>query len=757
MSDTLLKQKANFGTAPVFMTAISTILGAILFLRFGYAVAFQGFFGAIAIIIVGHLVTIPTALAVAEIATNRKVQGGGAYYIISRSFGLNIGAAIGIALFLSQAISVAFYVIAFAESFIPFAEFIIELNPSLENYSYLIMNKKIIGIIMMIFLSILMLTKGANIGMNLLYYVVAILFTSLVMFFMGGPIEGHNFDQIAWLTKDVAIATGRNEQMNDWFYMFTIVFPAFTGIAAGLGLSGDLKDPKKSIPKGTLLATGVGIVVYIAVALKLVLSASLEDLATDQLIMSKIAIWGPIIPIGLGCAAISSALGSVMVAPRTLQALGVDEIFPTLMLNNWLSRNKKNTIEPINASIVSCVIAFFFVIIGDIDLVARVIAMFFMVTYGAICLISLLEHFSADPSYRPTFRSRWYISLLGASLSFWLMFKMDTTYAVISVTFMIIIYIYISKYNTSQGGIIKLFKGVLFQLSRQLQIFVRKKEYNNTDDHWRPFAICVTDITLEKKDPFDLMRWISHKYGFGTHMHLIEGYLNKESHIKSQETLFKLHDLAEGSKSKVYLDTIISPSYTSAIAQVIQLASISGKGHNLIVLEFERGKKEKLKQIIKNHHLLKATDLDVCILSTTPRAYGYKKEIHIWISADDYQDSNLEILLGYILLGHKDWENATIKIFSIFLEGAIDKEKKRLLDLIRIGRLPISPSNVNLIEKDTEHDFKSIINKQSSTADFTLIGFDEQILEKEGTFYFEGYDNLGNILFVNSMNKKEIK
>ncbi|MCK4751468.1 MAG: hypothetical protein KAT15_30635, partial [Bacteroidales bacterium] len=100
---------AKFGTLPVFMTTISTILGAILFLRFGYAVGHQGFLGVIGIILLGHMVTIPTAMAVGEIATNQKVQGGGAYYIISRSFGLNIGASIGIALYLSQAISVAFY------------------------------------------------------------------------------------------------------------------------------------------------------------------------------------------------------------------------------------------------------------------------------------------------------------------------------------------------------------------------------------------------------------------------------------------------------------------------------------------------------------------------------------------------------------------------------------------------------------------------------------------------------------------------
>src|SRR6056297_2268412 len=111
----------KFGTAPVFFTAISTILGAILFLRFGYAVGTLGFWGVILIILLGHMVTVPTALAIAEIATNRRVEGGGEYFIISRSFGTTIGGAIGISLFLSQAISVAFYLIAFAEAFSPVA------------------------------------------------------------------------------------------------------------------------------------------------------------------------------------------------------------------------------------------------------------------------------------------------------------------------------------------------------------------------------------------------------------------------------------------------------------------------------------------------------------------------------------------------------------------------------------------------------------------------------------------------------------
>ena len=124
MNRKLKTNAGQFGTMPVFMASICTILGAILFLRFGYAVGHVGFLGALGIIFLGHAVTIPTAMAVAEIATNKKVEGGGDYYVISRSFGINIGGAIGIALYLSQAISISFYIIAFTEAFIPFGKYL---------------------------------------------------------------------------------------------------------------------------------------------------------------------------------------------------------------------------------------------------------------------------------------------------------------------------------------------------------------------------------------------------------------------------------------------------------------------------------------------------------------------------------------------------------------------------------------------------------------------------------------------------------
>ncbi len=337
----LINQKANFGTMPVFMTTVSTILGAILFLRFGYAVGHHGFLGALLIILLGHLVTFPAAMAVAEIATNQKVQGGGAYFIISRSFGLNIGAAIGITLFAAQAISVSFYVIAFAEASDPLIRW------ANESFGFPLVDKRWLSIPTMVILSILILTRGANLGMKALYVVVAILFGAIIFFLLGKPV-----------TPDVAFnPTAKIENSDDFFYVFTIIFPAFTGLAAGLGLSGDLKKPSESIPKGTLLAIVVGLFVYIIVAYKLALSATPEDLANDQLIMQRIAIWGPIIPIGLAAASLSSALGSIMVAPRTLQAIGLDQIFPTKFLNNWLSKGKPVSNEPANSSIITIVLA----------------------------------------------------------------------------------------------------------------------------------------------------------------------------------------------------------------------------------------------------------------------------------------------------------------------------------------------------------------------------------------------------------------
>lgn len=738
---TTVSSKQGFGTAPVFMATISTILGAILFLRFGYAVAQVGFWGTVGIILIGHIVTIATAFAVAEIATNQKVEGGGAYYIISRSFGLNIGAAIGVALFLAQAISLAFYIIAFGEAFDPVIPYL------QEEYGLQILDKRLITLPTIGLLTLLILTKGANVGVKALYFVVAILFVSLIFFMLGdGDYESTTSPLVDKL-----------DNPDSFFYVFAIIFPAFTGIAAGLGLSGDLKNPKKAIPIGTMSATLAGMVIYIFIAYKLAVSASPEDLNADQLIMSKIAIWGPIIPIGLACACISSALGSILIAPRTLQALAQDDIFPTSGINKFLSFGRKRDKEPIAAAIVTVIISIFFILIDDINIVAEIISMFFMVTYGAICLISFLEHFAADPAYRPSFKSKWYISLIGAVSCIWLMFQMNAQYAAISILIMGVFYFVVSHYSDGHG-LANIFKGLIFQVSRQLQLFLQKRDKENAEDeNWRPFAVCISRYSFQRLDAFELMRWIANRYGFGTYIHYIEGYLSKATSDEAKTILERLVIMSQSSHSKVILDTIISPSYTSAIAQVVQIPGISGKDNNMIIFEYSKSNPANLGNIIDNYNLVNAAGFDVCILASSERGFGYHQEMHIWMTSNDYENGNLMILLSYIILGHKDWSNGIIKIFAVYPQNELQSKWELISKLVKEGRLPISLKNIELIAQPDKTDVKTVINEKSAQADLTIVGFRSELLKRKNKDLFKDFDNLGNVLFVNTTLEKEIK
>ncbi len=733
----------KFGTAPVFFTAISTILGAILFLRFGYAVGTLGFWGVILIILLGHLVTIPTALAISEIATNKRVEGGGEYFIISRSFGLNIGATIGLALFLSQAISVAFYVIAFTEAF----EFF--FNYMLENYG-MVLPRQAISIPVMILLAILIIKKGANLGVKTLYVVVAVLLVSLVMFFMGntGHAEASTF----------GLMNAQLRNPHEFFIVFAIIFPAFTGMTAGVGLSGDLKKPSRSIPLGTTVATLTGMVVYVFVVWKLAKSASVEDLLENQLIMSRIAVAGAVvIPLGLAASTLSSALGSVMVAPRTLQALALDQALPSPRINNWLGKGTEKDNEPVNASLVTSIIAFVFVAVGNVNAVASIITMFFMVTYGSMCLISFLNHFGSSPSYRPSFKSRWYISLLGFIISVWVMFKISTPFALLSFAFITGIYLYINYYHKSRQGFASIFANALFQLNKNLQVMIQKKQTKKEKREWRPSAICISKDSLKRDKAFRLLNWISYKYGFGTYLHHIVGYYSKATAIKAREELKKLLEHVDSVENHVYIDTLISPSNTSAIAQAIQIPGIAGMENNMVIFEYDKQQPINLEEIIDNFALVNSGDFDICILGSSNREIPYNKGIHIWINSLDTENANLMILLGFIILGHPSWKHARIKIFNVCNSKDYEMTKKSMNELVQTGRLPISEKSIRLLVHDEDVPVKTIINQNSGNAGLTMIGIREELVKREKEKLFDGYDELGTILFVHSKDNKSIE
>ncbi len=727
----------GFGTMPVFLAGISTILGAIMFLRFGYAVGNVGLLGGLAIILLGHLVTVPTALALAEIATNRKVEGGGEYFIISRSFGTTIGGVIGISLYLSQAISVAFYMIAFAEAFTPLA-------PLVEQQLGIRFDPRMLSIPGMVGLLALMLTKGAAMGVKALYVVVAVLAAALVLFFLGDPVSGFDSSLIGVTT------TAANP--DPFFVAFAICFPAFTGMTAGVGLSGDLANPRKSIPRGTLSATIIGMIVYIFIVFKLAFSAPPDLLAEDQLVMAQIALWGPIVPIGLACATLSSAIGSILVAPRTLQALGGDGSIPGRGISGWLASGIGAVNEPRNATWVTGGLALLIIILGNVDFVARLISMFFMVTYGSLCAISFLEHFAARPSYRPSFRSRWYVSLFGALMCLLLMFQMDPLYALLAILVMVALYNVLTRTGPIQrDDLAAMFEGVMTQATRYMYIRLQRRRERSDGEEWRPSVIMVNDRTFDRSAPLTFLRWICHRHGFGTYLHFIRGPLNAESFAESQRVKDRMVQLAHRQKSPVYMDTIVSPSMTSALAQSLQVPGVSGLNNNAVLFEFSIHDDPKIVQgVVENCLFASSTRMSLLTLRHGDFHFGERQRIHIWLTWNDQENANLMILLCYILLGHPDWKNAEIRVFAALPRGQVVERQEEFKRLIAQGRLPVSEKNVHFMPVNDVEAFRELVAHRSADADLTVLGFSLDSLGERREQVFLRHLTLNDVLFVHT-------
>jgi solute carrier family 12 sodium/potassium/chloride transporter 2 len=722
----------GFGTSPVFLASISTILGAVMFLRFGYAVGHAGLLGAIVIILLGHLVTVPTALAIAEIATNRRVEGGGEYFIISRSFGTTIGGAIGISLYMSQAISVAFYMIAFAEAFQPLA-------PWLEATVGVDFDPRFVSLPATVALVAVVLEKGAGMGVKALWIVASILGLSLAMFFLGSAPEGIRPESLS-VFSDL-------DPPDPFMLVFAIVFPAFTGMTAGVGLSGDLKEPRRSIPLGIISATMVGMIVYVLLAAKLAASADSVALSEDYLIMSRIAVWGPIIPIGLACATVSSAIGSILVAPRTLQALGADAVVPQPRLNNFLAAGTGEANEPRNATLVTSGIAILFVLVGSVDLVARIVSMFFMVTYGALCAISFLEHFAARPSYRPSFRSKWYLSLTGAVMCLVLMLQMDILFAFAAIVVMAGFYLIIRRSRGGVDDLAAIFHGVMTQLTRYLQIRLQK----TPPDDWRPSVIMVTPRTFDRSSPVQLLEWLCNRYGFGTYFHLIDGLLVREKLEESEAVRDRLVQVMAQRKGAIYMDAMISPSMTSALAQSLQMPSISGMENNTLLMEFSRNDPpEVLDEVVAGMQMASVPRMNRLLLRHGENFFGNRKSIHVWLTWHDNRNANLMILLSYILLGHRDWRGAEVSLFAAYPRREAKERTAEIYDMISEGRLLISEKNVLVIPTQDGIDFERLVEARSGGADLVMLGFTDERLERRGSELFRRFPNLRDVLFVSA-------
>ena len=325
---------------------------------------------------------------------------------------------------------------------------------------------------------------------------------------------------------------------------------------------------------------------------------------------------------------------------------------------------------------------------------------------------------------------------------------MDPVYAVAAIVFMTLLYRGIRATRKDEvDDLSAIFHGVMTQLTRYLQIRLQKTPPRD----WRPSLILITPRTFDRISPQTMLSWLCHRYGFGTYLHFIKGMLNRETFLESQGVQDRLIEGIEETDSAIYVDTIISPSMASALAQSLQVPGVSGMENNTILFEFSvhdppevhGGGHGRMPPGVGSQNEPSGAP---ALRSLLREPEEHSRLAHL----ERLRNANLMVLLSYILLGHPDWAGAEIHIFAAFPYEGVPEEKDRLQTMISEGRLPIAAKNLQIIPTDDQVDFAALVEKRSYGADLVVLGFTEARLQEKGMELLLRHPVLQDVLFVSA-------
>ncbi len=691
----VFKQGHSFGTfGGVFTPAVLTILGVILFLRAGWVVGNVGLLGALLIIIISNLITLSTGLSLSAIATSMDIGVGGNYYLISRTLGLAAGGSIGIPLYLSQAISIALYIIGFTEG-------LMWVFPNLHPVWIATLTCLILSIVSF---------AGADWAIRIQYVIMACLGLALVSFFWGGAKGGM---PISW--------TASSGSLGFWL-VFSIYFPAVTGMEVGVSMSGDLREPSISIPRGTFLAIGVTFIIYLLQAVWFARNASLEALRSNTAIMMEISIWRFPILLGLWAATLSSALGNILAAPRTMQALARDRVLPRFM-----GKGSGPTNEPRVALLVTFGIAEAFIVMGKLDYVAPIVTMFFLNTYGVVNMIAALENIVGNPSYRPRLQIHWIISLLGALGCYYVMFLINARATLIAIAVTSIIYFTLKrKIIRTTWGDVRI--GLWFSLIRFALLKLKRYEWH--PKNWKPNILVFTGNPNTRDHLIYLARLLEKGRGFVSLVQMIIGPCNEQAKFR-KIAIKQLNDFIEKSGLQAFSIAYVGKRLREGILAVTQAYGIGKLYPNIVLMGWstDPGRKKEFARLIQDLNLLGKS---VILLKLDfERGFGNQKSIDIWWGGQQL-NRNLMILLAHLLSLNSEWRDCEIRlnmcIKDISGQEQAHQNLTKFLDEVRIK------AYANIIPYDPDHtSIWQIIISHSAQADLVIlgIGLPEEGKEKE--------------------------
>ncbi|XP_040062152.1 solute carrier family 12 member 2 [Ixodes scapularis] len=580
-----------------------------LFLRLSWVVGQAGIGLAIAVILLASAVTMLTTLSMSAICTNGEVRGGGTYYMISRSLGPEFGGAIGLIFSLANAVAVAMYVVGFAET----------VQSVLTRKETLIVDGSMNDIRIISCATVIVLLCIALIGTEweskAQIVLLIILLTAMVDFVVGSFFQPTEVQLAQGYTSWSLKVTMENfkpdfREGETFFSVFSIFFPAATGILAGANISGDLKDPQKAIPRGTLLAILITTISYVGFAViagstvlrdatgEVLNGTSPESLvlsfanctATDtgkcpyglmnnHQVMEMVSAYGPLVIAGVFAATLSSALASLVSAPKVFQALCNDKLFPYI---HWFGQGFGKNNEPRRGYVLAFVISLACCAIGELNAIAPIISNFFLAAYCLINFSCFHASFTRMPGFRPAFRyyNLW-ASLLGAVLCLSVMFI--TNWPTALGTFAIVLGLYIFIYNRKPD----VNWGSSTQAQTYLDALNSVVKLNNVRDHiknYRPQILVLTGNPADRLPLVDFAYLLTKKLSL-----MVCGDIRKPPMSYRSRNLLtaKAYRCFEERKVKAFYSLIEEPSFSRGVLSLIQLVGVGKLRPNVVLMGYK--------------------------------------------------------------------------------------------------------------------------------------------------------------------------
>lgn len=688
----------KFGTfLGVYTPSVLTILGLVMYLRFGWVVGNIGLGFTLLIVVLASSITFITALSASAIATNMRVGVGGEYYMISRSLGLELGGAIGIPLYLCRTLSITFYSFGLAEAIVMFWPASLGMMPS-----YMI---QLITAIIIILITIIS-SKSAGLVLKLQIPIMIAVGISIIAL-ISGVFSGE-------LHAPEMTVTLRTAPKGFW-YVFAVFFPAVTGFTAGIGMSGDLKDPRKSIPKGTLFAVITGTIVYLLIPILLAITAKMnpESLAAAGVeTWNNIAVLGAwlVVP-GIFGAILSSAFGSVLGGPRVLQSLAQDRLAPSFLAK--LSKTGQPTIS----TWISGAIALVAVSLGDLNAVAQFVTILFLTLYVMLNFSAALESLTGDASYRPKIKVPWYVSLLGSLGAIIVMFLISPVACVLGIFFEFILFWILQQRSLQKewGDVRAGFWGTLARFA-----LLRLKKHENDPRNWRPNILVFAGDVKKRLPLVQLANFLNQRRGILTVCNIIIGNL-KSNNIDIKKETEKMDEILEEAGILAFPEINVVSQFERGTINVTQANGIAGLHSNTVMFGWS-DKKDRMISMLKTVRAISELHKSSLLvrMNELPEITG-RDRIDIWWRGK-HSNGDLMLLLTHLLSLSSEWKNAEIVIHTIIL---VEEDREFMLKILKemISEVRIK-AEPKVIIKPKDKSVTEIIHEYSRKANLVFMGLD---------------------------------